>query len=177
MEGQCLGAKLPDTANVAIQIEDIQVHEQHATKQNGLKDKSIRIISKCSLNQEILGSNVPLKRADLDLLATVGPRTVHVYDKLRVVVLSTDSKEIHDSNEIMLMRVLKYTTYYLLSLWHYIETSAIQTLQSYYPIIHVQLNQPIDYLDPRPEYIRVIIEWSTKSSISSSTHYFSRYSM
>ncbi|CAF4401252.1 unnamed protein product [Rotaria socialis] len=161
MEGQCLGAKLPDTANVAIQIEDIQAHEQHATKQNGLKEKSIRIISKCSLNQEILGSNVPLKRADLDLLATVGPRTVHVYDKLRVVVLSTDSKEIHDSNEIMLMRVLKYTTYYLLSLWHYMQ----------------QLNQPIDYLDPRPEYIRVIIEWSTKSSISSSTHYFSRYSM
>ncbi|CAF3380034.1 unnamed protein product [Rotaria socialis] len=121
MEGQCLGAKLPDTANVAIQIEDIQAHEQHATKQNGLKEKSIRIISKCSLNQEILGSNVPLKRADLDLLATVGPRTVHVYDKLRVVVLSTDSKEIHDSNEIMLMRVLKYTTYYLLSLWHYMQ--------------------------------------------------------
>ncbi|CAF4191687.1 unnamed protein product [Rotaria magnacalcarata] len=27
------------------------------------------------------------------------------------------------------------------------------------------LNQPIDYLDPRPEYIRIIIEWSTKSSI------------
>ncbi|CAF1999073.1 unnamed protein product, partial [Rotaria magnacalcarata] len=28
-----------------------------------------------------------------------------------------------------------------------------------------KLNQPIAYLDPRPEYIRVIIEWSTKSSI------------
>ncbi|CAF2219675.1 unnamed protein product [Rotaria magnacalcarata] len=27
------------------------------------------------------------------------------------------------------------------------------------------LNQPIDYLNPRPEYIRVIIEWSLKSSI------------
>ena len=37
MESQCLGAKLPDTANVAIQIKDTQVHEQHATKQNGLK--------------------------------------------------------------------------------------------------------------------------------------------
>ncbi|CAF3009727.1 unnamed protein product [Rotaria socialis] len=55
MEGQCLRAKLPDTANVAIQIEDTQVHEQHATTQNGLTEKSIRIISKCSLNQEILG--------------------------------------------------------------------------------------------------------------------------
>ncbi|CAF2112278.1 unnamed protein product [Rotaria magnacalcarata] len=46
------------------------------------------------------------------------------------------------------------------------ETSVIQTLQSNHPIIHVQLNQPIDYLDPRPEYIRVIIKWLTKSSIS-----------
>ncbi|CAF3447662.1 unnamed protein product [Rotaria socialis] len=119
MEGQCLGAKLPDTANVAIQIEDIQVHEQHATKQNGLKDKNID--DDIQMSEFTLQKNVPLKRADLDLLATVGPRTVHVYDKLRVVVLSTDSKEIHDSNEIMLMRVLKYTTYYLLSLWHYMQ--------------------------------------------------------
>ncbi|CAF5165988.1 unnamed protein product, partial [Rotaria magnacalcarata] len=45
------------------------------------------------------------------------------------------------------------------------ETSVIQTLQYHHPIIHVQLNQPIDYLNPRPEYIRVIIEWSLKSSI------------
>ncbi|CAF1674712.1 unnamed protein product, partial [Rotaria magnacalcarata] len=44
------------------------------------------------------------------------------------------------------------------------ETSAVQTLQSYHPIIHVLFNQSID---PRPEYIRVIIiEWSIKSSIS-----------
>ncbi|CAF3327752.1 unnamed protein product [Rotaria socialis] len=119
MEGQCLGAKLPDTANVAIQIEDIQAHEQHATKQNGLKEKNID--DDIQMSEFTLQKNVPLKRADLDLLATVGPRTVHVYDKLRVVVLSTDSKEIHDSNEIMLMRVLKYTTYYLLSLWHYMQ--------------------------------------------------------
>ncbi|CAF5218927.1 unnamed protein product, partial [Rotaria magnacalcarata] len=64
------------------------------------------------------------------LLATVGPRTIHVYDKLCVVVLSTDSGKIRDSNKIMLMR----------------------------------FNQSID---PRPEYIRVIIiEWSIKSSIS-----------
>ncbi|CAF1298519.1 unnamed protein product [Rotaria magnacalcarata] len=46
------------------------------------------------------------------------------------------------------------------------ETLVIQALQSHHPIIHVQFNQPIDYLNPRPEYIRVIIiEWSIKSSI------------
>ncbi|CAF2173351.1 unnamed protein product [Rotaria magnacalcarata] len=32
--------------------------------------------------------------------------------------------------------------------------------------LYGHLNQPIDYLDPRPEYIRVIIKWLTKSSIS-----------
>ncbi|CAF5131211.1 unnamed protein product, partial [Rotaria magnacalcarata] len=43
------------------------------------------------------------------------------------------------------------------------ETSIIQTLQFHHPIIRVQFNQSID---PRPEYIRVIIiEWSIKSSI------------
>ncbi|CAF5214440.1 unnamed protein product, partial [Rotaria magnacalcarata] len=43
------------------------------------------------------------------------------------------------------------------------ETLAVQTIQFYHPIIHVQFNQSID---PRPEYIRVIIiEWSIKSSI------------
>ncbi|CAF4409875.1 unnamed protein product, partial [Adineta steineri] len=42
----------------------------------------------------------------------------------------------------------------------------VQTIQFYHPIIHVQLNQLINYLDRRPEYIRVIIiEWSIKSSI------------
>ncbi|CAF2221768.1 unnamed protein product [Rotaria magnacalcarata] len=47
------------------------------------------------------------------------------------------------------------------------EASVIQTLQYHHPIIHVQLNQLINYFDPRPEYIRVIsIEWSTKFSIS-----------
>ncbi|CAF1484943.1 unnamed protein product [Rotaria sordida] len=47
------------------------------------------------------------------------------------------------------------------------ETSSVQTLHSYHPIIHVQLNQLINYFDPRPEYIRaIVIEWSTKSSIS-----------
>ncbi|CAF3173036.1 unnamed protein product [Rotaria socialis] len=76
--------------------------------------------------------NVYLGFADLGLLATVGPRTIHVYDKLCVVVLSTDSGKIRDSNKIMLMR----------------------------------FNKSIDYLNPRPEYIRVIIiEWPKKSSI------------
>ncbi|CAF2225193.1 unnamed protein product, partial [Rotaria magnacalcarata] len=41
------------------------------------------------------------------------------------------------------------------------ETSAVQTIQFYHPIIH--FNQ---FIDPRPEYICVIIiEWSIKSSI------------
>ncbi|CAF2248689.1 unnamed protein product, partial [Rotaria magnacalcarata] len=53
MEGQCLDAKLPDTANVVIQIEDTKVHERHATKPNGLEEKSIRNVSRCSLNQDI----------------------------------------------------------------------------------------------------------------------------
>ncbi|CAF5169069.1 unnamed protein product [Rotaria magnacalcarata] len=44
------------------------------------------------------------------------------------------------------------------------ETSNIQTLQFHHPII--RFNQSIDHLDPRPEYIPVIIiEWSIKSSI------------
>ncbi|CAF4238744.1 unnamed protein product, partial [Rotaria magnacalcarata] len=37
------------------------------------------------------------------------------------------------------------------------ETSVIQTLQYRHPIIHVQLNQLINYSDPRPEYICGII--------------------
>ncbi|CAF1313936.1 unnamed protein product, partial [Rotaria magnacalcarata] len=45
----------------------------------------------------VLQNNVPLGLGDLGLLATVGPRTTHVYDKLRVVVLSTDSEKILDS--------------------------------------------------------------------------------
>ncbi|CAF4095654.1 unnamed protein product [Rotaria magnacalcarata] len=81
------------------------------------------------MSEFALQKNVPLGLADLGLLATVGPRTIYVYDKLRAVVLSTDSEKIRDSNKIMLMR----------------------------------FNQSVD---PRPEYIRVIIEWSVKSSIS-----------
>ncbi|CAF3603057.1 unnamed protein product [Rotaria sordida] len=289
MEGQCVvintGAKLPDSANAVIQIEDTQVHEYHPTKKDGLDEKSIRITTECSMNQDIrnigddvhigelvLEKNVRLGPAELGLLATVGLRTVRVYDKPHVVVLSTgnelmpidasssDNGKIRDSNKIMLMSALQN-----LNILNVIdggtakddETSVIQTLQSafeladiiistggvsmgdkdliksiltkqfnatihfgrlqmkpgkpttfatcevngkkklffglpgnpvsalvtywlfvvptlkhmmghiqpHHPIIRVQLNQPIEYLDPRPEYIRVIIEWSTKSSI------------
>ncbi|CAF5166385.1 unnamed protein product, partial [Rotaria magnacalcarata] len=97
--------KLPDTVNVAIQIDGTQVHERYATKQNDFDEKRMRIISKSSLNQEILGFNVLLELADVGLLPTVGPRTIHVYDKLCVVVLSTDSGKIRDSNKIMIIRI------------------------------------------------------------------------
>ncbi|CAF5079919.1 unnamed protein product, partial [Rotaria magnacalcarata] len=46
VEGQCLDGKLPDTVNVAIQIDGTQVHERYATKQNDFDEKRIRIISK-----------------------------------------------------------------------------------------------------------------------------------
>ncbi|CAF1026007.1 unnamed protein product, partial [Rotaria magnacalcarata] len=72
------------------------------------------------MSEFALQKNVPLGFADLGLLATVEPQTIHVYDKLCVVVLSTDSEKSRDSNNIMLMRVFKYTTYYLLSVWHYL---------------------------------------------------------
>ncbi|CAM4978433.1 unnamed protein product [Rotaria socialis] len=146
VEGQCLRAKLPDTVNVAIQIGGKQVHERYATKQNDFDEKK----------------NVPLEFAGIDLLATVGPRTIHVYDKLCVVVLS---------NGVALYIISNFDSYSVsfqtaVSRIYSNETSVIQTLQSYHPIIHVQFNQLINYLDPRPEYIRVIIiEWSTKSSI------------
>ncbi|CAF0943577.1 unnamed protein product [Adineta steineri] len=288
-EGQCVvintGAKLPDSANAVIQIEDTQVHEYHATKINGLNEKSIRINTVCSINQDIrdigddvtinelvLEKNVSLGPAELGLLATVGLQSIRVYDQPHVAVLSTGNElmpidepstnngKIRDSNKIMLMSALKN-----LNIQNIIdggtakddETSVIQTLQSafevadviistggvsmgdkdliksiltekfhatihfgrlqmkpgkpttfatceingkkklffglpgnpvsalvsywllviptlkhmmghiqpHHPRIRVQLNQPIEYLDPRPEYIRVIIEWSTKSSI------------
>ncbi|CAF2132657.1 unnamed protein product, partial [Rotaria magnacalcarata] len=54
-----------------------------------------------------LQKNTALGFADLGFLATVGPRTIHVYDKLCVVVLSTESGKIRDSNKIMLMSELK----------------------------------------------------------------------
>ncbi|CAF3878536.1 unnamed protein product [Rotaria magnacalcarata] len=84
----------------------------------------MRIISECSLSQDIRGisddiqmseivlqKNVRLGPTELHLLAIVELQAIHVYDK-------------------------------------------------------PHLNQPIDYLDPRSEYTRVINEWSTKSSIS-----------
>ncbi|CAF5031223.1 unnamed protein product, partial [Rotaria magnacalcarata] len=72
------------------------------------------------MSEFALQKNTPLGFADLGLLATVELQIIHVYDKLRVVVLSTDSEKIRDSNKVMLMRVFKYTTYYLLSVWHYL---------------------------------------------------------
>ncbi|CAF2092800.1 unnamed protein product, partial [Rotaria magnacalcarata] len=56
------------------------------------------------MSEFALQKNVPLELADLGLRATVEPRTIHVYDKLCVVVLSTDSEKSRDSNKIMLMR-------------------------------------------------------------------------
>ncbi|CAF4549951.1 unnamed protein product, partial [Rotaria socialis] len=58
--------------------------------------------------------NVRLGSTELGLLATIGLQIIHIYKKPCVVILSTDS------NEIILMSALKYTTCYLLSLWHYI---------------------------------------------------------
>jgi molybdopterin biosynthesis enzyme len=47
------GAKLPDDANAVIQIEDTQVHEFYPIKKDGLHEKSIRIKTECSMNQDI----------------------------------------------------------------------------------------------------------------------------
>ncbi|CAF5047637.1 unnamed protein product, partial [Rotaria magnacalcarata] len=46
------------------------------------------------MSEFALQKNVPLELADLGLLATVGRQTIHVYDKLCIVVLSTDNGEI-----------------------------------------------------------------------------------
>ncbi|CAF5111694.1 unnamed protein product, partial [Rotaria magnacalcarata] len=59
------------------------------------------------MSEFALQKNTALGFADLGFLATVGPRTIHVYDKLCVVVLSTESGKIRDSNKIMLMSELK----------------------------------------------------------------------
>ncbi|CAF4792993.1 unnamed protein product [Rotaria socialis] len=109
-EGQCLRAKLPDTANVAIQIGGTQVHERYATKQNDFDEKKVLyrgIDDDIQMSEFALQKNVPLEVAHLDLLATAGPRTIHVYDKLCVAVLSTDSGKTRDSNRIMVMSALK----------------------------------------------------------------------
>ncbi|CAF3470472.1 unnamed protein product [Rotaria socialis] len=158
VEGQCLLAKLPDTVNVAIQIGGKQVHERYATKQNDFdKKKDSNIDDDIQMSEFSLQKNVPLEFAGIDLLATVGPRTIHVYDKLCVVVLS---------NGVALYIISNFDSYSVsfqtaVSRIYSNETSVIQTLQSYHPF-----NQLINYLDPRLEYIRVIIiEWSTKFSI------------
>ncbi|CAF1681028.1 unnamed protein product [Rotaria magnacalcarata] len=84
VEGQCLGGKLPDTVNVAIQIDGTQVHERYATEQNEDIDDDIQT------SEFTLQKDVPLGPAELGLLATVGLQTIHVYDKLCVVVLSNE---------------------------------------------------------------------------------------
>ncbi|CAF5040910.1 unnamed protein product [Rotaria magnacalcarata] len=98
------------------------------------------------MSEFALQKNTPLGFADLGLLATVELQIIHFYDKSRVVVLSADSGTIRDNNKIMPISRI-YSS----------ETSAVQAIQFYHPIIHVQLNQLINYLDRRPEYIRVII--------------------
>ncbi|CAF3760828.1 unnamed protein product [Rotaria socialis] len=67
------------------------------------------------IGELVLQKNVRLGSTELGLLATVGLQIIHVFEKPRVVILSTDS------NKIILMSALKYTTCYLLSLWHYIQ--------------------------------------------------------
>ena len=47
------GAKLPDSASAVIQIEDTQVHEWHPKKINDTNEKSIRILTECSMNQDV----------------------------------------------------------------------------------------------------------------------------
>ncbi|CAF4628397.1 unnamed protein product [Rotaria socialis] len=91
VEGQCLGGKLSDTVNVAIQIDGTQ---RYYVLYRDIDDD-------IQMSEFALQKNVPLGPAELDLLATVGPRTIHVYDKLCVVVLSTDSGGIRDIAHIV----------------------------------------------------------------------------
>ncbi|CAF2247834.1 unnamed protein product [Rotaria magnacalcarata] len=77
VEGQCLGGKLPDTVNVAIQIDGTQVLYRDI-------DDDIQ------MSEFTLQKDVPLGPAELGLLATVGLQTIHVYDKLCVVALSNE---------------------------------------------------------------------------------------
>jgi hypothetical protein len=53
-----------------------------------------------------LQKNIPLGPTELGLLTTVELQTIHFYDKLRVVVLSTDIGKIRVSKKIMLMSAL-----------------------------------------------------------------------
>ncbi|CAF4920767.1 unnamed protein product [Rotaria magnacalcarata] len=77
VEGQCLGGKLPDTVNVAIQIDGTQALYRDI-------DDDIQ------MSEFTLQTDVPLGPAELGLLATVGLQTIHVYDKLCVVALSNE---------------------------------------------------------------------------------------
>ncbi|CAF4827387.1 unnamed protein product [Rotaria socialis] len=75
-EGQCLGGKLPDTANVTIQIGGTQVHERYATKQNDFDEKKVLyrdIDDDIQMSEFALQNNVPLELADLSIRSTVGP--------------------------------------------------------------------------------------------------------
>ncbi|CAF4105896.1 unnamed protein product [Rotaria socialis] len=159
-------------AQIGSTTKTLEFEAQIGSTTKTLEFEDIDIDDDIQTSEFSLQKNVPLGLADLGLFAIVGPRTIHIYDKLRVVVLSTDSGKIRDSNKIMLMRMIHDFDSYSESFQTAIlriysnETSVIQTLQPYPPIIHVQFNQLINYLDPRPEYIRVIIiEWSIKFSI------------
>ncbi|CAF1436454.1 unnamed protein product [Rotaria magnacalcarata] len=68
-------------------------------------------IQMCKLG---LQKNVRLEPVELGLSVTVRLQIIHVYEKPLVVILSTDS------NKIILINALKYTTCYLFSAWHYI---------------------------------------------------------
>ncbi|CAF3651751.1 unnamed protein product [Rotaria socialis] len=62
--------------------------ERRSNRKNKSSNYHKDIGDDIQMSEFALQKNVPLGPADLDLLATVGPRTIHVYDKLCVVVLS-----------------------------------------------------------------------------------------
>ncbi|CAF1968090.1 unnamed protein product [Rotaria magnacalcarata] len=80
VEGQCLGGKLPDTVNVAIQIDGTQ---RYKVLYRDIDDD-------IQMSEFALQKDVPLGPAELGLLATVRLQTIHVYDKLCVVALSNE---------------------------------------------------------------------------------------
>ncbi|CAF5162476.1 unnamed protein product [Rotaria magnacalcarata] len=80
VEGQCLGGKLPDTVNVAIQIDGTQ---RYKVLYRDIDDD-------IQMSEFALQKDVPLGPTELGLLATVGLQAIHVYDKLCVVVLSNE---------------------------------------------------------------------------------------
>ncbi|CAF3647882.1 unnamed protein product [Rotaria socialis] len=62
--------------------------ERRSNRKNKSSNYHKDIGDDIQMSEFALQKNVPLGPADLNLLATVGPRTIHVYDKLCVVVLS-----------------------------------------------------------------------------------------